>query len=213
MLRVDATRKIMGLFLSCLQARIPGEARASAAVGTDIVAVRLPESTHLNLRKLSGAMTTPQVRDSLKYTRICKYYGLNKCKLGKDCNFAHSELELRGQPDLVQTRLCFQYSSKGRCKNGENCKFAHGRSQLRSLPQARSRTDEMQPMKVKLGNVGLPVVTSLGASPQKIAPISFRPPPGLPVPPGLKGIETECSTAFPSRAGSEPSEPGSPRSL
>jgi len=97
------------------------------------------------------AMSTPQVRDSLKYTRICKYWSSNRCKLGKECNFAHSELELRNQPDLIATRLCFQYSSKGRCKKGEACKFAHGKAELRTVPKAEKRADELEPMKIQVG--------------------------------------------------------------
>ena len=166
-------------------------------------------------------MTTPQIRDSLKYTRICKYWSSNRCKLGKECNFAHSELELRNQPDLISTRLCFQFSSKGRCKNGENCKFAHGRSELRTVPKAAKR-NEMEPMKIQIGK-HCPSTTSPEASPRKImqfrAPPGLAPPglapPGLP-PPGLSHLavmEMECSTASPSTAVSEPSEPASPRSL
>ena len=100
----------------------------------------------------SEAMSTPQVRDSLKYTRICKYWSSNRCKLGKDCNFAHSEIELRNQPDLVATRLCFQFSSKGRCKKGDDCKFAHGKAELRSVPKSEKREDKLEPMKIKVGS-------------------------------------------------------------
>ena len=165
-------------------------------------------------------MTTPQVRDSLKYTRICKYWSSNRCKMGKDCNFAHSELQLRDQPDLVATRLCFQFSSKGRCKNGEDCKFAHGKAELRSVPKTEKRK-ELEPMKIQVGKLSLSV-TSPEASPRKIVQVSmFRAPPGLPPPPGLSHLainveHSECSTASPSRAASEPSEPSrpsSPRSL
>ena len=129
-------------------------------------------------------MSTPQVRDSLKYTRICKYWSSNRCKLGKDCNFAHSELELRDQPDLVATRLCFQYSSKGRCKKGDDCKFAHGKQELRSLPKADKRTDELdlepllepllEPMKVTVGN--LSPAAPLSPRSALTAPLSPRSP-------------------------------------
>lgn len=33
---------------------------------------------------------------------------------GANCNFAHDQRELRAQPDLVATRLCFQFSRKAR---------------------------------------------------------------------------------------------------
>mmetsp|Transcript_32384 Transcript_32384/g.60968 ORF Transcript_32384/g.60968 Transcript_32384/m.60968 type:complete len:238 (+) Transcript_32384:67-780(+) len=76
-----------------------------------------------------------ETRDALKFTRLCKYWSANRCNLGADCNFAHSEHELRNQPDLVSTRLCFQFARKGVCKNGEACTFAHGKTELRRLPK------------------------------------------------------------------------------
>jgi len=128
-------------------------------------------------------MSTPQVRDTLKYTRICKYWGSNRCKLGKDCNFAHSDLELRDQPDLVATRLCFQFSSKGRCKNGDACKFAHGKQELRTLPkaQAEKRVDEeqdgLEPMKIQLENLGdMSPMGALTPRSAMTAPLSPRSP-------------------------------------
>ena len=123
---------------------------------------------------LASTMSTPQVRDSLKYTRICKYWSSNRCKLGQDCNFAHSELELRDQPDLVATRLCFQFSSKGRCKKGDDCKFAHGKNELRSLPKAETRNDEMEPMKIQVGN--LSPMAPLSPRSALTAPLSPRSP-------------------------------------
>ena len=169
------------------------------------------EPVHIPSCKLVRTMSTPQVRDSLKYTRICKYWSSNRCKLGQDCNFAHSEHELRDQPDLVGTRLCFQFSSKGRCKNGDNCKFAHGKDKLRSLPKTRRR--EMEPMKILVGNLSLSGLTvcDRDASPQKIAEVlPLKAPPGLAPPPGLSLPGTACSTAIPSPAVSAASTPRCP---
>ena len=83
-------------------------------------------------------MSPPQkdTREILERTRMCKYWKAKRCTLGADCKFAHSVAELKQQPDLVATQLCFQFSRKGRCKNGEACKFAHGRSELRRFPNA-----------------------------------------------------------------------------
>ena len=55
---------------------------------------------------------------------------LGHCELGENCNFAHSELELRSTPDLYKTALCNNFMS-GECKLGEYCRFAHGESELR----------------------------------------------------------------------------------
>ncbi|CAE7256519.1 Zfp36 [Symbiodinium sp. CCMP2592] len=83
-------------------------------------------------------MSPPQkdTHEILERTRMCKYWKAKRCTLGADCKFAHSVAELKQQPDLVATQLCFQFSRKGRCKNGEACKFAHGRSELRRFPNA-----------------------------------------------------------------------------
>ncbi|CAE7873692.1 Tristetraprolin [Symbiodinium microadriaticum] len=85
-------------------------------------------------------MSPPQkdTREILERTRMCKYWKAKRCTLGADCKFAHSVAELKQQPDLVATQLCFQFTRKGRCKNGEACKFAHGRSELRRFPNASS---------------------------------------------------------------------------
>ena len=68
--------------------------------------------------------------------------------MGNDCNFAHSESELREQPDLVATKLCFQFSSKGQCSKGAECTFAHGKKELRQMPKDQTRRKEPEPMKV-----------------------------------------------------------------
>jgi len=58
---------------------------------------------------------------------------LNICVKGSNCPFAHSEDELREQPNLKKTKLCAPYM-KGFCKYGDNCCFAHGEHELKSTP-------------------------------------------------------------------------------
>lgn len=53
--------------------------------------------------------------------------------MGDQCNFAHSELELRSTPNLYKTALCNSFMS-GECKLGEYCRFAHGEGELRMKP-------------------------------------------------------------------------------
>ena len=143
-------------------------------------------------------------RDSLKFTRMCKYWKINRCNLGDDCNFAHTDLELRDQPDLVSTRLCFQFARKGMCKHGEACTFAHGRSELRRLPKTgKIERGSAEPKKVShqighgqetplniaslaaLSSVASTTGERLGSRLTSIPPLSvdaalaFRPPPGL----------------------------------
>ncbi|CAE7325375.1 Zfp36 [Symbiodinium natans] len=115
-----------------------------------------------------------ETREILKFTRMCKYWQANRCTLGADCKFAHSELQLKSQPDLVGTQLCYQFTRKGVCKNGEACKFAHGRAELRR-PEKRCR----QPGKIPPRQPP----STINQEPDHVAPTSamfaFRPPPGL----------------------------------
>ena len=48
-----------------------------------------------------------------------------------NCNYAHSQTDLRELPNLKKTRLC-QLFSMGRCHMIQNCSFAHGEHELRS---------------------------------------------------------------------------------
>lgn len=102
-------------------------------------------------------MTTSDTRSTLKLTRMCKYWASNRCTMGDACNFAHSDQELREQPDLVATKLCFQFMSKGRCNKGSQCTFAHGKKELRQMPAGQlpsenqrktSRLAKFEPMKI-----------------------------------------------------------------
>eukprot|EP00437_Effrenium_voratum_P045341 CAMPEP_0181541682 /NCGR_PEP_ID=MMETSP1110-20121109/77527_1 /TAXON_ID=174948 /ORGANISM="Symbiodinium sp., Strain CCMP421" /LENGTH=102 /DNA_ID=CAMNT_0023673361 /DNA_START=107 /DNA_END=415 /DNA_ORIENTATION=+ len=55
--------------------------------------------------------------------------------MGKACNFAHADQELRERPDLSFSKLCFQFSATGACKQGESCTFAHGEHELQKLEE------------------------------------------------------------------------------
>ena len=46
-----------------------------------------------------------------------------------DCSFAHTQSELRAQPDLQKTTLCAAWP-RGECA-AARCRFAHGVSELR----------------------------------------------------------------------------------
>ena len=60
-----------------------------------------------------------------------------------ECPFAHSESELREQPSLQATGLCYEFA-RGHCRKGGACNFAHGKHELRSLP---APTQKMVPAK------------------------------------------------------------------
>eukprot|EP00913_Durusdinium_trenchii_P034062 g31882.t1 len=106
------------------------------------------------------------------------------CSKGTGCNFAHSDLELREQPNWTKTELCFRFMSKGRCGKGASCSFAHGRGELRgstaaALPRAPERRKGLtEPMKVDIHRVS-DQTTAWDTWTQ----LPFRPPPGLEPPP------------------------------
>lgn len=64
----------------------------------------------------------------LAKTKICAMFLKGSCTAAV-CRFAHSQTELRTQPDLTKTAMCRAYQ-QGKC-NDRTCKFAHGESELR----------------------------------------------------------------------------------
>jgi|OrbCnscriptome_FD_contig_21_16104578_length_627_multi_15_in_0_out_0_1 hypothetical protein len=75
-------------------------------------------------------MSTPETRNALKFTKMCKYWDARRCYDGNQCTFAHTSAELRDAPSLVRTQLCYQFR-KGQCSRGAACTFAHGQEELR----------------------------------------------------------------------------------
>lgn len=112
--------------------------------------------------------------------------------MGQSCNFAHSDLELREQPNLVATQLCFRFSAKGRCNKGAKCTFAHGREELRRTEKRRdSRRANLEPMRVKLQDgcqdqVAKATSVSLATTPMSVQDLSSRLGAIIPPPPGLE---------------------------
>jgi len=70
-------------------------------------------------------------KPSLFKTRLCALFTHGKCMHGSNCNFAHSNEELQGSPDLRKTSLCVEYMQTGRCRREHDCRFAHGYGELR----------------------------------------------------------------------------------
>lgn len=132
-------------------------------------------------------MTTTDTRSTLKLTRMCKYWASNRCTMGDACNFAHSDQELREQPDLVATKLCFQFMSKGRCNKGSQCTFAHGKKELRQVPQEESerktRLAKFEPMKINTQMAKEANASSLAAPVSPSAPMSAASPMSAPLSP------------------------------
>merc|ERR1711904_388168 len=84
--------------------------------------------------KMQIAQSSSTQTLDLRKTKICpNITKTGHCEMGDQCNFAHSELELRSTPNLYKTALCNSFMS-GECKLGEYCRFAHGEAELRMKP-------------------------------------------------------------------------------
>ena len=135
-------------------------------------------------------MTTAETRKTLRFTRMCMYWGSNRCRMGDDCNFAHSDSELRQAPDLVATKLCYQFSNKGQCSKGAACTFAHGKKELREAPKEVTRPKQMEPIKVQVSEISPMKAMQSKLGRLALFPTNFRPPPGL-TPPTSMGYMSE----------------------
>ncbi|CAK9098877.1 Multidrug and toxin extrusion protein 1 [Durusdinium trenchii] len=97
------------------------------------------------------------------------------------------DLELREQPNLLKTDLCFRFMRKGRCSKGTSCTFAHGREELRVATQHEPERVNSEPMKVNLHRAleapleerALSVLDPAPLVPPGMSMVPFRPPPGL----------------------------------
>jgi len=65
-------------------------------------------------------------------TKMCKFFILNCCSRGDQCQFAHSKDQLAQLPDLYRTKLCKTLINTGVC-NDPQCRYAHSRDELRQV--------------------------------------------------------------------------------
>merc|ERR1719424_68305 len=79
---------------------------------------------------LRAARSDNAVTARLTKTKMCHFFERGKCA-SSDCRYAHSNAELRIQPNLEKTKLCKSFVQDGYCNIGENCGFAHGEVELR----------------------------------------------------------------------------------
>lgn len=64
-------------------------------------------------------------------TKLCKFFAMNQCRHGDQCNFAHGSEKLEALPDLRKTSICKDWR-QGACPlQTVDCPFAHGRTELR----------------------------------------------------------------------------------
>ncbi|CAE7327764.1 Tis11 [Symbiodinium natans] len=72
-------------------------------------------------------MTKSEQKKAVQFTRMCKFWRTNECKMGADCTFAHASSELRPSP-----KPCFEFSKTGSCKRGRACRFVHSADGVKS---------------------------------------------------------------------------------
>ncbi|CAE7018849.1 zfs1 [Symbiodinium sp. CCMP2456] len=65
-------------------------------------------------------MTKAEQKKAVQFTRMCKFWRTNECKMGTECTFAHTTEELRPSP-----KPCFDFVKKGICSRGQACRFVH----------------------------------------------------------------------------------------
>ncbi|CAE7480131.1 Tis11 [Symbiodinium pilosum] len=72
-------------------------------------------------------MTKAEKKKAVQFTRMCRFWRTNECKMGADCTFAHTTSELRPSP-----KPCFEFSKTGFCPRGQACRFEHSLDSLKS---------------------------------------------------------------------------------
>mmetsp|Transcript_42554 Transcript_42554/g.99224 ORF Transcript_42554/g.99224 Transcript_42554/m.99224 type:complete len:240 (-) Transcript_42554:158-877(-) len=65
-------------------------------------------------------MPKAEAKRAAQFTRMCKFWRTNECKMGAECTFAHSTAELRQSP-----KPCFDFVKTGFCARGQACRFVH----------------------------------------------------------------------------------------
>uniref|UniRef100_A0A0G4GHB5 C3H1-type domain-containing protein n=1 Tax=Chromera velia CCMP2878 TaxID=1169474 RepID=A0A0G4GHB5_9ALVE len=72
------------------------------------------------------------VPDQFYRIKMCPFLASGFCRKGENCNYAHTETELRSGPALTKTKLCDAFL-RGACRlRGEQCRYAHGEGDLRA---------------------------------------------------------------------------------
>eukprot|EP00429_Kryptoperidinium_foliaceum_P015317 CAMPEP_0176044476 /NCGR_PEP_ID=MMETSP0120_2-20121206/22074_1 /TAXON_ID=160619 /ORGANISM="Kryptoperidinium foliaceum, Strain CCMP 1326" /LENGTH=273 /DNA_ID=CAMNT_0017377881 /DNA_START=60 /DNA_END=881 /DNA_ORIENTATION=+ len=91
-------------------------------------------------------------------TRLCKFYQKGKCRRGPRCTFAHSETELRTQPDFFKTQLCVDHFRGGLCSRGAACRYAHSPEEIRrtNVPKKARVQTTHQDMAMRAAPVPMP---------------------------------------------------------
>ena len=108
-------------------------------------------------------MTKAEQKKAVQFTRMCKFWRTNECKMGADCTFAHATSELRPSP-----KPCFEFSKTGFCKRGQACRFVHATESKKSkdLPSQLCNPDVIGPSFRPVGPADVVRCSSAAASSQ-----------------------------------------------
>jgi len=105
-------------------------------VRSNVSSQKMVDSNDKN-RDAVAASKTGRNKD-LGKTRMCvNIIKKGKCWVGSNCEFAHSESEIRETPDLTKTQLCTKFMT-GNCTK-KNCSYAHGEAELVNRPSFKKQ--------------------------------------------------------------------------
>ncbi|CAE7327882.1 unnamed protein product [Symbiodinium natans] len=139
-------------------------------------------------------MTKAEQKKAVQFTRMCKFWRTNECKMGTGCTFAHDTAELRPSP-----KPCFEFSKSGSCVRGQACRFVHVMDSMKSsgkssglrisvqqasprqhlLPSASTWPMAFAPYAPACLSTPMPELGHLLPPQPSVVPSCFRPPPGL----------------------------------
>ena len=150
-------------------------------------------------------MTKAEQKKAVQFTRMCKFWRANECKMGADCTFAHETAELRPSP-----KPCFEFSKTGSCKRGQACRFVHSVDNLMKpaevtrVPTAMHQQTTRQ-LLIAGASIGPMSLAARYTKTQRhlLAPLlepSRGSSPGLRPPPGLEDIGMMTGLGMPTRS-------------
>ena len=102
------------------------------------------------------AMPKAEAKNAVKFTRMCKFWKTNECKMGADCTFAHATSELRPSP-----KPCFDFVKNGFCARGQGCRFVHEVVEMKTT----DKFVEVQHSTVNRGETAAPVLAAYSMPP------------------------------------------------
>ena len=114
-----------------------------------------------------ASMTKAEQKKAVQFTRMCKFWRTNECKMGADCTFAHQSSELRPSP-----KPCFEFSKTGSCVRGIACRFVHSVENMKGSQKSKDHAFPGFGQVSRSKPMPSPRQPSLASS-------SLHPPPGL----------------------------------